>query len=684
MSDYHPHERPEHERPTPSARRTPPQRVQDAYNQEAAVAPPNYAAGSQFASIIHRQVAAERAARRATAWESEPPPPLATNMPVRLRQGPGSQTAAAFYRQAAEQQRAREAAERERLESEGAGEEHGYPAPVEHAHDAHETHDRQGHEAHHQHAPTHARPVPAQPHHAAPAVHPASYARSQEAAHATAAAAVTHGVDPELLAAVLAGPGAELDARLREAVERRLGADLGAVRVHTGPEADILSEQAARMAFTVGDALIFGRGCYRPETPEGQRLLADGLAAALDHGHGAPRPLSHATTATGGGWGRHGEGVGATRPLAAAVPANRDAAATGGQAATAAHLLPLISKVYARQQQPPAHKNPPPGYVPPPPYQPPPLSPTPILGGTTVPSAAPTPEQVFAQVQPLICIPHPPKENFEHAAFCMSPLDPTAQEKVLMNLATKQFGAGKAESIVEGLYATAVIPIMVHVPNEALRRIKNVIKGYKWAPPGDEPEWAYVGNEAHRQIARNYVLTHAGDNVRVNQISIATIAKLLGGDVEHTYIDKGFLGWEPDILNVTRRQLYEIKSWRQEEEARIKRDNYIAIFAALGVEIEPGPSADIGVNGVVAGPDGYYMFMSPEPGIIIYQKRNGDYNPVPVPAQQTETEQQPESNQDFIARMQAITGLSGVALALYLLISEGSRLFPPRDLLPIP
>jgi len=359
MSDHHPHERPEHERPTPSARRTPSQRVQDAYNQEAAVAPPNYGAGSQFASIIHRQVAAERAARRATAGEPEPPPPLAMNMPARLRQGPGSQTAAAFYRQAAEQQRAREAAERERLESEGAGEEHDHPAPVEHAHDAHETHDRQGHEAHHQHAPTHARPVPAQPHHAAPAVHPASYARSQEAAHATAAAAATHGVDPELLAAVLAGPGAELDARLREAVERRLGADLGAVRVHTGPEADILSEQAGRMAFAVGDALIFGRGCYRPETPDGQRLLADGLAVVLDHGHGAPRPLSRATTATGGGggWGRHGEGVGAMRPLAAASLFAGTAAATGGQAATAAQLLPIISGVYARPRQTGVHPH---------------------------------------------------------------------------------------------------------------------------------------------------------------------------------------------------------------------------------------------------------------------------------------------------------------------------------------
>jgi hypothetical protein len=31
-----------------------------------------------------------------------------------------------------------------------------------------------------------------------------------------------------------------------------------------------------------------------------------------------------------------------------------------------------------------------------------------------------------------------------------------------------------------------------------------------------------------------------------------------------------------------------------------------------------------------------------------------------------------------------VTGLSGVALGLYLIVSEGSRLFPPRNLVPIP
>jgi len=122
------------------------------------------------------------------------------------------------------------------------------------------------------------------------------------------------------------------------------------VRVYTGSEADLLSEQAGRMAFTVGDSLIFGQGAYRPATPEGQRLLADGLAAALGHAHGAHGPTPHtpAVTGAGGGEGLHREGLGTVRPLSAAS-LFAGSGATGGHAATAAQLLPLIRQVYARR-----------------------------------------------------------------------------------------------------------------------------------------------------------------------------------------------------------------------------------------------------------------------------------------------------------------------------------------------
>jgi len=41
-------------------------------------------------------------------------------------------------------------------------------------------------------------------------------------------------------------------------------------------------------------------------------------------------------------------------------------------------------------------------------------------------------------------------------------------------------------------------------------------------------------------------------------------------------------------------------------------------------------------------------------------------------------------NDNFMEYMQEVTGLTGTALIIYITISEGSRLFPPRNLIPIP
>ena len=50
--------------------------------------------------------------------------------------------------------------------------------------------------------------------------------------------------------------------------------------------------------------------------------------------------------------------------------------------------------------------------------------------------------------------------------------------------------------------------------------------------------------------------------------------------------------------------------------------------------------------------------------------------------QVTETDE--EKDKSFYETMQKLTGLTGAALVLYIIISEGSRLFPPRNLIPIP
>jgi len=108
MSDHHPHERPEREHTTSSPRRDHSNHSLAPDHDTPPTNRPNYEAGSQTVGVIHRQVAAERAARRAAAGEPEPPPLLETNMPAHMRHGPGSQTANAFYQQAARRRLARE------------------------------------------------------------------------------------------------------------------------------------------------------------------------------------------------------------------------------------------------------------------------------------------------------------------------------------------------------------------------------------------------------------------------------------------------------------------------------------------------------------------------------------------------------------------------------------------------
>jgi RHS repeat-associated protein len=51
---------------------------------------------------------------------------------------------------------------------------------------------------------------------------------------------------------------------------------------------------------------------------------------------------------------------------------------------------------------------------------------------------------------------------------------------------------------------------------------------------------------------------------------------------------------------------------------------------------------------------------------------------------QPQPEAPPVPDPDFMDKMSKITGLTGTALIIYLIVSEGTRLFPPRNLVPVP
>ena len=82
------------------------------------------------------------------------------------------------------------------------------------------------------------------------------------------------------------GNGQRLPADLREKLERSLGADLRAMRVHTGPVADGLARALGAEAFAVGSEVFFRDGAFRPGTPEGLWLLAHEAAHVAQQARG--------------------------------------------------------------------------------------------------------------------------------------------------------------------------------------------------------------------------------------------------------------------------------------------------------------------------------------------------------------------------------------------------------------
>jgi hypothetical protein len=75
-------------------------------------------------------------------------------------------------------------------------------------------------------------------------------------------------------------------------MEPRLGADFGAVRVHTDREADSFSRAVHARAFTLGSDIFFRAGEYAPGRPEGRRLLAHELTHSIQQGAARTSPLN--------------------------------------------------------------------------------------------------------------------------------------------------------------------------------------------------------------------------------------------------------------------------------------------------------------------------------------------------------------------------------------------------------
>jgi len=83
-----------------------------------------------------------------------------------------------------------------------------------------------------------------------------------------------------------AGGGRPLPDGVRETMERAFRADLSAVRIHTGREADRTARALGAEAFACGSAVFFREGAYRPHTRAGLGLLAHEIAHVVQQARG--------------------------------------------------------------------------------------------------------------------------------------------------------------------------------------------------------------------------------------------------------------------------------------------------------------------------------------------------------------------------------------------------------------
>lgn len=122
-----------------------------------------------------------------------------------------------------------------------------------------------------------------------------------------------------------AGDGTPLPPVLRGRLERALGADLGALRLHTDTHADELARHLDADAATAGADVFFRAGAFNPGTAEGLALVAHEAAHAVQQAAGAVAATAAVTISRPGDAAERAADAAAARVLHG-LPAQRAAA----------------------------------------------------------------------------------------------------------------------------------------------------------------------------------------------------------------------------------------------------------------------------------------------------------------------------------------------------------------------
>jgi hypothetical protein len=308
--------------------------------------------------------------------------------------------------------------------------------------------------------------------------------------------------------------------------------------------------------------------------------------------------------------------------------------------------------------------------------------------------------------------------NFKGAAKFLQALE----KRLVPGVVAKILGNAPKFSAIK-ITADQLADIIRNTTGQLSKAAIDAIKGSKatkageWNKPGNMRADAYIGSDIHLKIAIAYREANPLDLVDTNHIPIKSILeRRFPGVGKPGTLSAQELGVKPDILNITKQVLYEIKPETNVADAVLERDAYIGLFAAAGVKIAPGAMTAPGANGVVQAPGGYAYYYSPLPGVILYKKKNGDFDPakLPIPFTRTDQSQVKDENEneqpngrrvggnskpggltpqpafaandnDLIHQLEVATGLSGLALLLYMITRTAGRIvFPGTNIIPLP
>jgi hypothetical protein len=495
-----------------------------------------------------------------------------------------------------------------------------------------------------------------------------STTRHVRRAAANAAGATMAAPGPAVMRA-LATSGEPLPDALRARFERRLGdqADLSGVRVHRGEAPGRAARALGASAFALGRDIAFAPGAWSPGTPRGERLIAHEVAHTLQE---APA-LAADTPRRQADAGVPDAGIADASPADAVAEAlgRPDPVAGIGDLGLAFRLLNGMSaegmydaavdldRRFLLDQL---------------------LASRSAAQGTNV-------ERTFAILQmaklsraPASAVPEDMVRSAGADAEAGLPTDQLLQ--IFTRIIRSRQAAPDAAAAAEGVLAMFVAGDVLRP--EVLGTPGREVPAGPWQPPGNQPIGYYIGNQAHIGIAAEYVAMHPGDQVWTNYTPVNTIIRLLqaaGQVAKPDALDADQLALKPDILNGTRRHLYEIKPATASALAVTEAKMYASLFATAGIPITLGPMNEPGTRGVVPAPGGVYAFDSPAPGAIVYAYRRAQLKEVRVPEAEGERrwELKPLSReqQEALARGTVMAALTAAAMALlYILAGAGMLL----------